>query len=144
VIRTLASTENPLFIQASMSAAAAAASRLYAEPPHDAAPHPLGERGQIARGNRPGWQERRQCVTPCMVGSRHEDTVGDAGVQVHVVGERRDGSGAVGKHAPKSLRHGDHPLPHGHRRHDVIDEVRGGLRHVPAIGSRAAQRAESA
>ena len=37
--------------------------------------------------------------------------------------EGGDGSGSVGQHAPQSLRHGDHPLPHGHRRDDVIDEV---------------------
>jgi hypothetical protein len=34
-----------------------------------------------------------------MVGNRHEDTVADAGVQVHVVVERRDGSGPVDEHA---------------------------------------------
>ena len=34
-----------------------------------------------------------------------------------------DGSGSVGKHAPQSLGHGDHPLPHGHRRDDVIDKT---------------------
>ena len=38
-----------------------------------------------------------------------------------------DGRMAVGKHAPPSLRHGDHPLPHGHRRDDVIGEMRRGL-----------------
>jgi hypothetical protein len=31
----------------------------------------------------------RRCVTPCKVSSRHEDAVSDAGVEVHVVVERR-------------------------------------------------------
>jgi hypothetical protein len=43
VIRTLASTENPLFSHVSMSAAA----------------HPLGERGQVDLSDRAGRQERR-------------------------------------------------------------------------------------
>jgi hypothetical protein len=51
--------------------------------------------------------------------------------------ERRDGSRPVGKHAPQSLRHRDHPLPHGHRRDDVISEVGGGLGHVAAVARRA-------
>jgi hypothetical protein len=54
-----------------------------------AAADPLGERGQVCGGDWPGRQERRRCVTPCLVSSRHEDAVGDAGVQVHVVVERR-------------------------------------------------------
>jgi hypothetical protein len=37
--------------------------------------------------------------------------------------ERRDGSGPVGEEAAQPLRHGDHPLPHGHRRDDVIDKI---------------------
>ena len=51
--------------------------------------------------------------------------------------ERRDGSGLVGKHAPQPLRHRDHPLPHGHRRDDVIGEVGGRLGHVAAVAGRA-------
>jgi hypothetical protein len=51
--------------------------------------------------------------------------------------EGRDGSGAVGKHAPQPLRHRDHPLPHGHRRNDMIDEVGGRLGHVAAVAGRA-------
>jgi len=47
--------------------------------------------------------------------------------------EGSDGSGSVGQHAPQSLRHGDHPLSHGHRRDDVIGEVCGGLCHVAAV-----------
>ena len=35
-----------------------------------------------------------------------------------------DGLGSVGEKAPQPLRHGDHPLPHRHRRDDVIGEVR--------------------
>jgi len=42
--------------------------------------------------------------------------------------EGGDGLGPVGKHAAQSLRHGDHPLPHGHRRDDVVGEVGGGCR----------------
>ena len=41
--------------------------------------------------------------------------------------EHQDGSGSVGEQAPQSLRHGDHPLPHGHWRDDVIGEVGGRL-----------------
>ena len=48
-----------------------------------------------------------------------------------------DGSGSVGKHAPQSLGHGDHPLPHGHRLDDVIDKMRGRLGHVAAVAGRA-------
>ena len=50
--------------------------------------------------------------------------------------EGSDGSGSVGQHAPQSLRHGDHPLSHGHRRNDVIGEVCGGLCHVAAVAGR--------
>jgi len=39
----------------------------------------------------------------------------------------------VFEEAAQLLRHGDHPLSHGHRRDDVIDEMGGGLLHVPAI-----------
>jgi hypothetical protein len=60
VIRTLASTENPLFSQASMSAAAAVSSRRVSLKKADhAAAHPLGERGQIGLVDRTGGQERR-------------------------------------------------------------------------------------
>ena len=44
-----------------------------------------------------------------------------------ILREGCDGCGPVGKHAAQSLRHGDHPLPHGHRRNHVIDEMGGGL-----------------
>ncbi len=47
--------------------------------------------------------------------------------------EGRDCVGPVSEGAAQPLRHGDHPLPHGNRRDDVIDEMGGGLRHVPAI-----------
>jgi hypothetical protein len=59
------------------------------EPEDHAASHPLGERGQVCGGNRPGRQERRRGVTACLVSSRYEDAVDHAGVQVHVVVERR-------------------------------------------------------
>ena len=43
--------------------------------------------------DRPGRQECRRSVTPCVGRSRHEDAVGHAGVQVHmVVGFRRSHS----------------------------------------------------
>ena len=48
-----------------------------------------------------------------------------------------DGRGSIGEHAAQTLRHGDHPLPHGHRWNHVIREVRGGLRHVPTVARRA-------
>ena len=50
--------------------------------------HPLGERGQVDLSDRPGRQERRRGVAACLVSSRHEDAVGHAGMQVHVVVER--------------------------------------------------------
>ena len=62
---------------------------LHAEPPDHATADPLGERGQIGLGNRPGRQERRRGVAPCIGGSRHEDAVGHAGVEVDMVIERR-------------------------------------------------------
>ena len=39
--------------------------------------------------DRPGRQERRRGVAPCLISSRHEDAVGHAGVQVDMVVERR-------------------------------------------------------
>ena len=39
--------------------------------------------------------------------------------------------------APQSLGHGDHPLPQGHRRNDVIGEMRRRLGHVTAVAGRA-------
>jgi hypothetical protein len=59
------------------------------EPADHAAADPLGERGQSVRCNWPGRQERRRCVTPCLVDSRHEDAVGHARVEMHVVVDRR-------------------------------------------------------
>jgi len=50
---------------------------------------------------------------------------------------RRDGLGPVTEHSPQPLRQRHHPLPHGHRGDDVIDEVRCRLRHVPAVTGRA-------
>ena len=63
------------------------------EPADHAAAHPLGERSQISRGDWPGRQERRRGVSAYFGGSRHEDTVGHAGVQVHVAVERRAEAG---------------------------------------------------
>ena len=48
-----------------------------------------------------------------------------------------DGRGSVGEHAAQTLRHGDHPLPHGHRWNHVINKMRGGLGHVAAVAGRA-------
>jgi hypothetical protein len=45
--------------------------------------------------------------------------------------------GSVGQHAPQSLRHGDHPLPHRYRGDDVIGEVGRRLCHVPTVAGRA-------
>ena len=53
---------------------------LYAEPPHDMTAHLLGERGQIRLGDRSSRQEHRPPVT-----GWHEDAVGRAHMQVHVV-----------------------------------------------------------
>jgi hypothetical protein len=59
------------------------------EPADHAAAYPLGERGQVCGGDWPGRQERRRCVTPCLVSSRHEDAVGHARVEVDMMVERR-------------------------------------------------------
>jgi hypothetical protein len=59
------------------------------EPADHAATDPLGERGQIGLGDGSGWDERRRCVTDCLLCRRHEDAVGDAGVEMHVAVERR-------------------------------------------------------
>ena len=60
------------------------------EPADHAATHPLGERGQIGLVDWPRRQERRRRIAPCIVGTRrHEDAVGHAGVEVHMVVERR-------------------------------------------------------
>ena len=56
---------------------------LYAVPPHDTTAHLLVERGQIRLGDRSSRQERRPPVT-----GWHEDAVGRARMQVHVVIER--------------------------------------------------------
>ncbi len=53
---------------------------LYAEPPHDTTAHLLGERGQIGLGNQSTRQEGRRPVT-----GWHEDAVGRARMQVHMV-----------------------------------------------------------
>ena len=57
------------------------------EPADHAAADSLGERGQIGRGDRPRWDERRRSVTRRCGSSRHEDAIGHAYVQVHVVVE---------------------------------------------------------
>jgi len=45
--------------------------------------------------------------------------------------------GPVGEESAQSLGDGNHPLPHGHRRDDVIHEMGGCLRHPPAVAGRA-------
>ena len=57
---------------------------LHAEPTHDTPAHLLGERGQIGLDDRPCRQERRRPAT-----GWHEDAVGRARMQVHMVIERR-------------------------------------------------------
>jgi hypothetical protein len=52
-----------------------------------AAADPFGERGEVALGERSGWQEGRRPVGP--VRSRQEDTVGDGCVQMGVAVEPR-------------------------------------------------------
>jgi hypothetical protein len=75
------------------------------EPADHAAADPLGECGQVCGGGWPGQQERRRCVTPCMVSSRHEDAVGNARVEMHVVIERR----------AEAVAEGDAAGSHSHR-----------------------------
>jgi hypothetical protein len=48
-----------------------------------------------------------------------------------------NGRGPVGEDAPQTLRHRDHPLPHGHRRDDTVGEVRGRFGHAAAGAGRA-------
>jgi hypothetical protein len=48
-----------------------------------------------------------------------------------------DRAWAVSEEAAQSLRHGDHPLPHGHRGNDAVDEMRSCLRHSAAVARRA-------
>jgi hypothetical protein len=130
-------------------------------------------------------QESRRPVT-----GWHEDAVGHARMQVHVVIERRseavqkgDGAesraslarpvtvtgqarrsteqlldlfdedlregrdcvGPVSEEAAQPLQHGDHPLPHRHRRNDVVDEMRSCLCHPATVagGTDAAALAAS-
>ena len=47
--------------------------------------------------------------------------------------EGRDCVGPVSEEASQSLRHGDHPLPHGHRGNDAVDEMRSCLCHPAAV-----------
>ena len=47
--------------------------------------------------------------------------------------ESGDGRRPIGEKTPQSLRHGNHPLPHGHRRDDVIGEMGYCLGHVPTV-----------
>jgi hypothetical protein len=146
---------------------------LHAEPTHDTPAQLLGECGQIGLGDRPGRQERRRPVN-----GWHEDAVGRARMQVHVVIDRRSeavqkGDGAesrasrarpvtvtgqarrgteqpldlfdedpregcdrvwaVSEEAAQSLRHGDHPLPHGHRGNDAVHEMRSCLCQARAV-----------
>jgi len=64
---------------------------------------------------------------------RSQNQPTDSAEEAKNLRECGDGSGSVGEKAPQPLRHGDHPLPHRYRRDDVIGEMGGGLRHVPAI-----------
>lgn len=47
--------------------------------------------------------------------------------------EGRDCVGPVSEEAAQPLRHGDHPLPHGHRGNDAVDEMRSCLCHPAAV-----------
>ena len=47
----------------------------------------------------------------------------------HSAGDR----GVVVQEGPDALRNGEHPLAHGKRRQDVIDEVGGGLDHAASV-----------
>ena len=50
--------------------------------------------------------------------------------------EGRDCVGPVSEKAAQPLRDRDHPLPHGHRRNDAVDEMRSCLRHSAAVARR--------
>jgi len=77
---------------------------------------PDPEGSQIGGRDRAGRQERRRGVTPGVVCSRHEDTVGHAGVEVDMVAERR----------AEAVQEGDTPEPRA-----------GGSRYVAAVAGRA-------
>ena len=47
--------------------------------------------------------------------------------------EGRDCLGPVSEEASQPLRDGDHPLPHGHRGNDAVDEMRSCLCHPAAL-----------
>ena len=47
----------------------------------------------------------------------------------HSAGDRR----VVVKERPDALRNGEHPLAHGQRRQDMVDEMGGGLDHAAGI-----------
>ena len=51
--------------------------------------------------------------------------------------QRSDGLGPVSGKPPQPLVQRDDPLPNGHWRDDVVDEVGRRLRHVPAVAGRA-------
>ena len=51
------------------------------QPADHAAPHPLGERGQISLGDRPHRQEHRWGVARGPISSRRENAVGRTHVQ---------------------------------------------------------------
>ena len=57
--------------------------------------------------------------------------------------EGRDGRGPIGEHAAQSLRPGDHPLPHGHRRDDVSGVSGNRLRTPRPLSPRLTSRTSS-
>ena len=50
---------------------------------------------------------------------------------LHHLQHRGDQLGLGGQQQAQRDRQRQHPLPHRHMRHDVVDEVRRGLRHAP-------------
>jgi hypothetical protein len=50
---------------------------------------------------------------------------------LHHLQHRRDQLGLCGQQQAQRDRQRQHPLPHRHMRHDVVDEVLRGLRHSP-------------
>ncbi len=74
----------------------------------------------------PGLQERRRCVTVCLIGSRQEDAVGYARVEMHVVVERR----------AKAVQEGDAAVPRAGRTRRVggLGDACGVLRFGEVVG----------
>ncbi len=140
-----ASIENPVCSQASMLAAATASSR----------PARLNQRtslirtrsvrvsgspGVIGRDGKNATPALAPAVAPTLAASPVAVLINTPSVThapLHFAHEdpcdRGDGCGPFTEKPPQPLRHGNDPLPDGHRWDDVINQARGGLGHASAV-----------